>query len=466
MGVSACSSAPGGASLAVQPPVRATVQLAYETDEAASAQMAASTADNRATQTDFMPIGAPISAPAGFLDLCERSPADCTHSSVYDPDKIRTLARVALVERYKLAFAAMKASRGQSDDADRQTAAVAASEQASPAPAASDTVHYLSWSGQYESGTPLSYVAPLRGAAVPSSRGTSGYMPGLSLPAPSKGYISDFLDLSVGNTERTALSLATPAADNGQVLALNDSQPGAVASDGAYGVRLNWSSKSSSEGNGGEDMSADSLPSAPVRPISSTVAEAPSIQYDLPTAPYDWAHLHLGMPQGADTAREAQSEEATDYVRIDMRGDTARIVRSVNDEVNRIMRGATDEQVYHIADYWNAPDLVPGVRGDCEDYALEKRRLLIQHGIPAAALSIAIVKTRLGDDHAVLIVSSQQGDFVLDNLQYDVRSWRRTGYDWISRQGPGDELGWVSLEPANHAPSPWQARTVRIAYTQ
>ncbi|MGZ3298712.1 MAG: transglutaminase-like cysteine peptidase, partial [Asticcacaulis sp.] len=125
------------------------------------------------------------------------------------------------------------------------------------------------------------------------------------------------------------------------------------------------------------------------------------------------------------------------------------VVAGINDRVNHAIHAETDQEIYHMGDYWTAPGLEPGARGDCEDFALEKRRLLIAAGVPAAALSIAILRTPAGEAHAVLIVSARQGDFVLDNLQPEVKAWQMTGYSWISRQGPGDDLSWVSLAPAN-----------------
>jgi predicted transglutaminase-like cysteine proteinase len=149
--------------------------------------------------------------------------------------------------------------------------------------------------------------------------------------------------------------------------------------------------------------------------------------------------------------------DVQDYVRIAMDSSTMSLLRAANDQVNGLMRATTDIRTYGVADYWNDPILIRGVRGDCEDFALEKRRMLIEHGVPAGALSIAIVKTRQGEEHAVLVVTTDAGDYVLDNLTFDVRPWRRTGYTWISRQGPGDDLGWVSLAPANGAPRPQRA---------
>ena len=139
------------------------------------------------------------------------------------------------------------------------------------------------------------------------------------------------------------------------------------------------------------------------------------------------------------------------YVRVDLDEPTMAMVVALNDRVNHAIKPATDEEIYHVPDYWTAPGIEPGARGDCEDYALEKRRLLIDSGIPAEALSIAIVRTPAGEVHAVLVVSARQGDYILDNLHGEVKAWQLTGYSWISRQAPGNDLGWVSLAPANPA---------------
>jgi len=452
IGVSACTSTPGTQSLAVSSPRYTPVRVAYND---APADLAADTAAQpvRVAQTDIMPIGDAVPAPMGFLDLCQRSPVDCTHSSDYDPQRIRTLARAATVERYRVAFAALHPNPAIDADADLQSAAIsqpAPAETSAPAATAGDA-RYLSWPGQTG---PVSYVQPLQHGLTPGLKP----LPGLVAPA-ANGFVSDFLDLSVNPGGSTQLGLAAP------IHLIGDIQPGAIADGAGDMATLNWSHKSDDTGY------------SAIVPVSTDASRAPSIQYDIPNEPFDWAHVHLPAPAAAqaqpdamaavEPARNDAGTTTADYTRIELTAGTAHVIRSVNDEVNRIMRGATDEQVYHVADYWNAPPLTPGVRGDCEDFALEKRRLLISNGVPAAALSIAIVRTRLGDDHAVLIVSTRQGDLVLDNLQYDVRPWRKADYTWVSRQGPGDDLSWVSLAPANdRTRSPWQTRTLRVAYAR
>ena len=167
------------------------------------------------------------------------------------------------------------------------------------------------------------------------------------------------------------------------------------------------------------------------------------------------ATSQTGAPQDAHAAPVvaalADNFHPSAYARIVLDMPTMAMVVALNDKVNHGIQPATDQEVYHVPDYWVAPGIGPGVRGDCEDYALEKRRLLIASGIPADALSIAIVRTPAGEVHAVLVLSAKQGDYILDNLHGEVKAWQVTGYSWISRQAPGDDLGWVSLVPANPA---------------
>ena len=255
-------------------------------------------ADRTSPQADFLPAGRQIAAPTAFLEMCSRSPEDCQQSAAPEADRIVSLARQAMVEKYELAFA-----------------------------------HQIGES-------------------------------------------------------------------------THDPVPGAVTP--AQWPRL--------AGN---------------RPDDATPAPAPAVDYD----------------------------------RIDLDSETMAVLKAVNNRVNRTLIADTDAHVYSVNDYWDAPTLTPGARGDCEDFALIKRRLLIAQGIPAAALSLAIVRTRFNEDHAVLVVATKQGDFVLDNLAYRVRPWQKTGYYWVSRQAPGDDLAWVSLAPVP-ASSAVPAPAIRIAYNR
>lgn len=120
-------------------------------------------------------------------------------------------------------------------------------------------------------------------------------------------------------------------------------------------------------------------------------------------------------------------------------------IEEVNEAVNRAIRPRGDLEHYGRREYWTIPD---DGWGDCEDYALTKRKLLMDAGMPPGALRIAVVKTGAGTEHAVLTVATDHGDYVLDNLVAAIRSWDHTGYRWIERQDPDHAWGWVWLEPS------------------
>lgn len=108
-------------------------------------------------------------------------------------------------------------------------------------------------------------------------------------------------------------------------------------------------------------------------------------------------------------------------------------IKRVNSQVNVSITPRSDGS----ADVWNAN----ATSGDCEDYALAKRKALINAGISPSALRIAYVKTRSGEGHAILLVKTKRGDFVLDNLSRTVKPLSQTGYRIILESG-ANPLRW------------------------
>ena len=118
-------------------------------------------------------------------------------------------------------------------------------------------------------------------------------------------------------------------------------------------------------------------------------------------------------------------------------------IQAVNRRINRTIRRASDADAFGREDLWVVPT-GPRPSGDCEDYVLAKRRALIEAGVAPAALSIAIVRTRRGETHAVLLVATAEGEQVLDNLSPWVLRWDEAPYQWLERQAPGQPLTWVN----------------------
>jgi predicted transglutaminase-like cysteine proteinase len=116
-------------------------------------------------------------------------------------------------------------------------------------------------------------------------------------------------------------------------------------------------------------------------------------------------------------------------------------LNSINASVNRSIVPDTDEHIYGRKEFW----AYPTTRGDCEDFALFKRRELLRAGWPASALLLTVVRRWNGDFHAVLTVETDRGDFILDNLSGTVLLWRQTGYVFVKRQATDNAGEWVSL---------------------
>ena len=114
---------------------------------------------------------------------------------------------------------------------------------------------------------------------------------------------------------------------------------------------------------------------------------------------------------------------------------------SINAGVNQHVVPVTDQDLYQVAEFWTYPNGY----GDCEDYALAKRRELVNAGWPASTLLIAVVKQANGEGHAVLMVRTDRGDLVLDNQVGSVDLWSQTPYKFIKRQSQADAGQWVDM---------------------
>ena len=114
----------------------------------------------------------------------------------------------------------------------------------------------------------------------------------------------------------------------------------------------------------------------------------------------------------------------------------------VNKWVNDTIAPVTDLEHWGVVERWSYPD---DGKGDCEDYVLLKRRMLMQAGWPREALLITVVRDKKGEGHAVLTVKTDKGDFVLDNQAEEVLLWSDTGYRFVKRQSQSNPNNWVSL---------------------
>jgi predicted transglutaminase-like cysteine proteinase len=114
----------------------------------------------------------------------------------------------------------------------------------------------------------------------------------------------------------------------------------------------------------------------------------------------------------------------------------------INKWVNEHVKPMTDMDHWGVVEKWSYPD---DGYGDCEDYALLKRRMLTEAGWPREALLMTVVRERSGDGHAVLTVKTDKGEFILDNQEEKILLWSETSYRYVKRQSQADPNRWVSL---------------------
>lgn len=121
-------------------------------------------------------------------------------------------------------------------------------------------------------------------------------------------------------------------------------------------------------------------------------------------------------------------------------------VAGVNDYINAV-RYVEDSQNYGKSDYWATPVEFFARGGDCEDYAIAKYASLRALGFRADQMRIAIVQDKIKNiPHALLVVYTDEGSFVLDNqdkrtrLTSDVNRYRpifsiNSGAWWLHKDG-------------------------------
>ncbi|MBD2750346.1 transglutaminase-like cysteine peptidase [Microvirga sp. BT688] len=120
------------------------------------------------------------------------------------------------------------------------------------------------------------------------------------------------------------------------------------------------------------------------------------------------------------------------------------LLASVNQWVNATIKPRADVDRWGMEDHWDFPR---DGYGDCEDYQLLKRKLLVRAGLPARALRMTVVLDEAATGHAVMLVRTDRGDFILDNKRSDILPWHETGYIYIKRESD-EGVDWVWLGAA------------------
>jgi predicted transglutaminase-like cysteine proteinase len=125
-------------------------------------------------------------------------------------------------------------------------------------------------------------------------------------------------------------------------------------------------------------------------------------------------------------------------------------IQRINAQVNEEIEAVSDMDHWGVVDQWDYPT---DGRGDCEDFALLKRKLLMKAGFPRQALLMTVVKEANGEGHAILTLKTDQGEFALDNLDDAVKPWNKTPYRFVKRQSETNQNVWVAIGAPTTAPA-------------
>jgi predicted transglutaminase-like cysteine proteinase len=160
------------------------------------------------------------------------------------------------------------------------------------------------------------------------------------------------------------------------------------------------------------------------------------------SVPYGWVDFCRRYQGECDGDRSAAAD-------INLSAKAVHEIMRINRWVNAHVQPVSDMDHWGVVDRWDYP--VDG-KGDCEDYALLKRKMLIDIGFPKQALLMTVVKDESQEGHAILTLKTNKGEFVLDNLNDEMKPWTQAGYRFVKRQSQQDPNVWVMLGPPVDGP--------------
>jgi predicted transglutaminase-like cysteine proteinase len=126
-------------------------------------------------------------------------------------------------------------------------------------------------------------------------------------------------------------------------------------------------------------------------------------------------------------------------------------LQRINIEVNGSIEPESDMKHIGVDDQWDDIDTSKDKKGDCEEFAILKRKRLMALGWRPSDLLMTVVSTGKGEGHAVLTARTKRGDFILDNRYVEVLAWQATKnraedpYTFFMRQSYLNPKIWLSL---------------------
>jgi predicted transglutaminase-like cysteine proteinase len=134
--------------------------------------------------------------------------------------------------------------------------------------------------------------------------------------------------------------------------------------------------------------------------------------------------------------------DPTETTTVELTAETIETIQRVNRDVNASIMPVGRSSAVDDGGWTISP-----ASGDCNDYAVTKRHELVRSGFPANAVRLAVVKTTSGIGHLILVVSTNKGDLVLDNLSETIMPWQLTKYHWVKIQSASDARYWFEVKP-------------------
>jgi predicted transglutaminase-like cysteine proteinase len=104
--------------------------------------------------------------------------------------------------------------------------------------------------------------------------------------------------------------------------------------------------------------------------------------------------------------------------------------KAINSAINELPY-KSDPERYNSPECWTEID---AKGGDCEDFALAKRAALLAAGADRSELHMVLCYTEKGQFHAVLVVDTNEGSFILDNRYPYPMPKQSLDYTWHSIQ--------------------------------
>lgn len=103
-----------------------------------------------------------------------------------------------------------------------------------------------------------------------------------------------------------------------------------------------------------------------------------------------------------------------------------KIAESINSDVNNRISYKSDLDLFGTSEWW----VEAKGYGDCEDYALLKRYLLLNSDWNLSDVCITCCWCETGDYHCVLLVNTDKGWYILDNRHTFPMPPKSLPYKW------------------------------------